>query len=522
MAEPSKPDQAKAAEPASKDLPPGPSFSDLVKNQTKSPLSLSEFMDYLIYIEHNAENLQFFLWYSDYVQRWSRLSRRQKSASPPWSTECEENAERFRSCPLAAHKRANSEKMANILAILDRIAEKEEGGPISHESFSKTDFFGHGENKECVTSAPLSDWLLLAVWDVNEFKGARQPFRDELVRIARTYIDKGAPRELKLSEADRTSILEGLQYTTHPTVLLPALTMSSNILREFSHPSFIKWSLYRNANKPRINFTLSMAAVLIVLGLGVDVILVVSGLPTSLRALGILLLWPGITWLAAAAKGLCLELHFQRLRQQRPWEAQQLEQDDELEKGDSQASPVDRHDTTGKATSSPLNPGSRSYQNSWYGWPAKNDRFKAGDTGLDRRPSVTVSISASVTHSARADYNVGSPASLVGFSTVITGGHDKSGGNARTVSGVGPLWEQRMQPLGPRNDYSREAWFRDEGRGPSLLRRVFATTVATRNRDLHLMQDRLVLRAVVLGGLVSALITCGFLFLPGRNILSPG
>lgn len=187
MAEPFKPDRVRAAEPASKDSPSGPSFSDLVKNQTKSvgpmrpklhpsneleapwevytlltaytkkPLSLSEFMDYLIYIEHNAENLQFFLWYSDYVQRWSRLPRRQKSASPPWTTDCEDEAERLRTCPLAAHKRANSEKMTNILAILDRVSEKEEFGPPSRKSISETGLSERGENKDFVTSVRLHE-----------------------------------------------------------------------------------------------------------------------------------------------------------------------------------------------------------------------------------------------------------------------------------------------------------------------------------------------------------------------------
>ncbi|EHA50452.1 hypothetical protein MGG_03209 [Pyricularia oryzae 70-15] len=512
MAEPFKPDRVRAAEPASKDSPSGPSFSDLVKNQTKSPLSLSEFMDYLIYIEHNAENLQFFLWYSDYVQRWSRLPRRQKSASPPWTTDCEDEAERLRTCPLAAHKRANSEKMTNILAILDRVSEKEEFGPPSRKSISETGLSERGENKDFVTSVRLHEY-------------AKQPFRDELTRVARTYIEKGAPRQLKLSDGDRASILEGLQHTTHPTAILPAFTMSSNILREFSHPSFIKWSLYRNANKPRINFTRSMAAVFIVMGLGFDVILTVSGLSTYLRVLGILLLWPGITWLAAAAKGLCLELHFQRLRQQRPWEAQQPNRDSGLENAGLQDPSVDGHDGTGKGASLPSHSRSQSYQNSWYGWQAKNDRLSPDSSNHNspagHRPSVTVNVSASVTHSARTEYDVARPVSVVGFSTVITGGHDKSRGHASTVSGVDPPWKQSMQPLGPSNDYSREAWYREEGGSrPSLLRRVFAGTVATRNRDLHLMQDRLVLRAVVLGGLVSAIITCGFLFLPGGNYLS--
>lgn len=39
-------------------------------------------MDYLVYIEHNAENLQFYLWYQDYVQRWNALPANQRALSP--------------------------------------------------------------------------------------------------------------------------------------------------------------------------------------------------------------------------------------------------------------------------------------------------------------------------------------------------------------------------------------------------------------------------------------------------------
>jgi hypothetical protein len=44
-------------------------------------------MDYLVYIEHNAENLQFFLWYKDYCQRFEALPEREKALSPPFYPE---------------------------------------------------------------------------------------------------------------------------------------------------------------------------------------------------------------------------------------------------------------------------------------------------------------------------------------------------------------------------------------------------------------------------------------------------
>lgn len=39
-------------------------------------------MDYLVYVEHSAENLQFYLWYQDYVRRWNTLPASRRALSP--------------------------------------------------------------------------------------------------------------------------------------------------------------------------------------------------------------------------------------------------------------------------------------------------------------------------------------------------------------------------------------------------------------------------------------------------------
>lgn len=44
-------------------------------------------MDYLVYVEHTAENLQFFLWYRDYVTRFDALPQEEKNLSPEWVPE---------------------------------------------------------------------------------------------------------------------------------------------------------------------------------------------------------------------------------------------------------------------------------------------------------------------------------------------------------------------------------------------------------------------------------------------------
>lgn len=49
-------------------------------------------MNYLIYIEHAAENLQFFLWYRDYVKRFNAAPESETALSPEWTAAMEEEA----------------------------------------------------------------------------------------------------------------------------------------------------------------------------------------------------------------------------------------------------------------------------------------------------------------------------------------------------------------------------------------------------------------------------------------------
>lgn len=42
-------------------------------------------MNYLKYIEHAAENLQFFLWYRDYTARFANLPESERVLSPEWT-----------------------------------------------------------------------------------------------------------------------------------------------------------------------------------------------------------------------------------------------------------------------------------------------------------------------------------------------------------------------------------------------------------------------------------------------------
>jgi hypothetical protein len=86
-------------------------------------------MDYLVYEEHNAESLQFFLWYYDYLQRWSQLLARQKALSPVWDPEkAAEPRSRFITY---SHKRARSQKMNKIITIMEMESENQLDDPFA-------------------------------------------------------------------------------------------------------------------------------------------------------------------------------------------------------------------------------------------------------------------------------------------------------------------------------------------------------------------------------------------------------
>lgn len=55
-----------------------------------------------MYIEHDAENLQFYLWYRSYVQRFAALPVHQQHLSPPWVVEKKDQGQKAAAAAAAA------------------------------------------------------------------------------------------------------------------------------------------------------------------------------------------------------------------------------------------------------------------------------------------------------------------------------------------------------------------------------------------------------------------------------------
>ena len=49
------------------------------------PMTTRDFMNYLVYVEHAAENLQFYLWYKDYEKRFEAARKTDTSLAPEWT-----------------------------------------------------------------------------------------------------------------------------------------------------------------------------------------------------------------------------------------------------------------------------------------------------------------------------------------------------------------------------------------------------------------------------------------------------
>jgi hypothetical protein len=62
-------------------------------------------MDYLVYVVHDAENLQFYLWLKDYTKRFGELKTEEQALSPEWKTEINP----FTDDEKASHKKNKSE-----------------------------------------------------------------------------------------------------------------------------------------------------------------------------------------------------------------------------------------------------------------------------------------------------------------------------------------------------------------------------------------------------------------------------
>ncbi|ETS84273.1 hypothetical protein PFICI_02298 [Pestalotiopsis fici W106-1] len=308
---------------ASAGVPEALTFDKIISGGTCPPMTIRDFMNYLIYIEHSAENLQFFLWYRDYVKRFDEAHTSDKPLAPEWTQAMAEET---------------------LAKIKKDAAEKRKTDPLAAELFKGTDFEGQGgetipegrdpfhtpprtpgsDDQSTLYSSSHAPTYRSQAHDTFAAVGAKQPFtiqpfRAEVDRVIATYLAADAPRQLNLSNHEHKVTMHALAYTTHPSAFRLIARTTENTLRKQAHPNFVRWSIC-NGNPARVFFARGLGVGTILLATAGAIVLTLSRAGRGYRALFAIGWVLGIATLIAAYKGMCVVLHGLHHRHIRPWE----------------------------------------------------------------------------------------------------------------------------------------------------------------------------------------------------------
>ncbi|PSK33590.1 adenylosuccinate lyase [Elsinoe australis] len=307
-------------------IPDALSFDRIINGGTCPPCTVRDFMNYMKYIEHDAENLQFYLWFRNYSERFFQLPKHEQALSPLWSTQ------RTEADTTAIHTN-NKQLPASVAEFFQGTdfdnAPKTDDYP--HDSFSEPR--GHSSDTKHTLSVndshtDLSNTHTFSARSTDDTYASAglqwapfttNPFREEISRIIAIYIAPDSPRQLNLSSRERDAVLHALQNTTHPSAFHAATTSVEYTLRHQAHPNFIRWAIC-NGNRSRVVFARGLGVSVILLSLIASIVLALSSAPRAYRAIPLAGYLIGISTLIAAYKGMCVVLHGMHHRHVRPWE----------------------------------------------------------------------------------------------------------------------------------------------------------------------------------------------------------
>ncbi len=114
------------------------------------PCTVRDFMNYLKYIELSAENLQFYLWYQDYVKRFTDAKTSETALAPEWTRAMQEEA-------ISKIQKENTEKL------------KAPANSEVAEIFKGTDFDAKPALAAPIVTTPLSPYPLSEPDSANPF-----------------------------------------------------------------------------------------------------------------------------------------------------------------------------------------------------------------------------------------------------------------------------------------------------------------------------------------------------------------
>lgn len=307
-------------------------------------------MKYLTYVEHAAENLQFYLWLRDYAERFDKLSANEKALSPkvparimdlhPGPKAHSPGARPGNYVAKLLSEAFPGRNPASRLAILSptkanpfdtppqtpaspgvssyelehtaiapfSLSESASLNKIDHKEVASEAFQSVGMGWQPCMRGPFV-WSFSLCGDSADYLASKsvtiQPFREEISRMIAIYIAEGSLRELNVSSRDRVTALHALAHTTHPSALEPLRKTVEDTLCFQAHQNFIRWSI-RNGNGARVCFARCLGISTITVAFIVAILLTLSNRPRGWRALAAIGWVLGIATLFAAYKGMCV------------------------------------------------------------------------------------------------------------------------------------------------------------------------------------------------------------------------
>ncbi|KAI9804903.1 MAG: hypothetical protein M1833_006206 [Piccolia ochrophora] len=317
-------------------IPQELSFDRIISGGTCPPVTTRDFMNYLIYIEHAAENLQFFLWFRSYCERFNEIPAGERALSPEWTEEQAAAEAELAQAQATGQKKKLSPETAALFKGTDfapgtKVAVAEyNGNPFNTPPLTpneKSDVDSDWRSGVSDGQSLQSSKTPYAKKAADAFQSAElkwqpftvQPFREEIDRIIATYVAKGTPRELNLSDRERNAVVHALGNTTHPSAFRAIASTVEWSLRHQAHPNFIRWTIC-NGNRPRVIFARGLGVGTIALGFVAAILITLSGAGRGWRALAAIGWVIGVATLIAAWKGMCVVLHGMHHRHLRPWE----------------------------------------------------------------------------------------------------------------------------------------------------------------------------------------------------------
>ncbi|KAK4181430.1 hypothetical protein QBC36DRAFT_98044 [Triangularia setosa] len=361
-------------------IPPPLSFDRIIEGGTCPPCTVRDFMNYLIYVERSAENLQFYLWHRDFEKRFNEAQTPDLALAPEWTPAMEEEAIARIKKEQAKKARVKPSKPSKPTspAVTEIFKGTDFEKPIQKPSVATTiattpisplagsndaDPFGtpprtpsdRGHHYPISTTATTYNTAANEAFALAGLKApfTVQPFRVELDRIIATYIMSGSPRQLNLSDREQKAVLQALCFTTHPSALRVVVKSVESTLRQQAHPNFIRWSIC-NGNPVRVTFARCLGVGTVALSTIAAIVLTLSSVARGWRALAAIGWVIGIATLMAAYKGMCVVLHGLHHRHVRPWELFVVDEE-EHQQGEKE--------TNGKSETSGFEDGSNSFEN---------------------------------------------------------------------------------------------------------------------------------------------------------------